>query len=299
MTSSIEEPHPFFVLTLDERVDLYADVLAIPGKPSSSNREQAADLKRVVFEGLKTAVKQGIPRSSVAIWVDGDLGESVLLRAKAMSIGTSASPGNGLETVKHLFVDYIGIQLSFDPDSPLNTREQLLKQLDVLSGSNREGSIQLIIELDSTPTAAQIDNFGNSMKARANLLLKSIEQFQDAGVNSGLWAFDPKGIESYIPTLAAQAHIDGRQSKVLLSTSNDFLTRNFNELNADEKHITRLAARTHGVDGLLIGPGAYYRQLVDLNKGRIGRDEVVLSIANHLINMSELFQKSRAASPVF
>ena len=185
----IEESHPFFVLTLDERVDLYADVLAITGKPSSANREQAADLKRVVFEGLRTAVKQGIPRSSVAIWVDGDLGESVLLQAKAMSIGTSASPGSGLETVKHLFVDYIGIQISFDPDSPLNTREQLLKQLDVLSGSNREGSIQLIIELDSTPTAAQIDNFGNSMKARANLLLKSIEQFQDAGVNSGLWAY--------------------------------------------------------------------------------------------------------------
>ena len=299
MTSSTKEPLPFFVLTLDERVDLYADVLAITGKPSSANREQAADLKRVVFEGVRTAVKQGIPRSSVAIWADRDLGESALLRAKAMSIGTSASPGSGLETVKHLFVDYIGIQLSFDPDSPLDTREQLLKQLEVLSGSNREGSIQLIVELDSIPTAAQIDNFGNSLKARANLLLKSIEQFQDAGVNSGLWAFDPKGIESYIPTLAAQAHIDGRQSKVLLSTSNDFLTRNFNDLNADEKHITQLAARTHGVDGLLIGPGAYYHQLVDLNKGRIGRDEVVLSIANHLTNMSELFQKSRAASPVF
>ena len=86
---------------------------------------------------------------------------------------------------------------------------------------------------------------------------------------------------------------------MLLSTSNDFLTRNFNELNADEKHITRLAARTHGVDGLLIGPGAFYHQLVDLNKGRIARDEAILSIANHLINMSELFEKSRVASPVF
>ena len=157
----------------------------------------------------------------------------------------------------------------------------------------------MIIELDSTPTAAQIDNFGNSMKARANLLLKSIEQFQDAGVNSGLWAFDSKGIESYTATLAAQAHIDGRQSKVLLSTSNDFLTRNVNDLTADEKHITRLAAQTHGVDGLLIGPGAYYHQLLDFDKGRISRDEAIISIANHLINMSELFEKSRAASPVF
>ena len=299
MTSLIKEPLPFFVLTLDERIDLYADVLAITGKPSSADREHAAGLKRVVFEGVRTAIKQGLPASSVAIWADGDLGESVLLRAKAMSIATSASPGSGLETVKHLFVDYIGIQLSFNPDSPPNTREQILKQLEDLSGSTRKKSIQLIVELDSTPTTAQIDNFGNSMKARANLLVKSIQQFQDAGVDSALWAFDPKGIESSTATLAAQAHIDGRQSKVLLSTSDDFSTRNVNGLTVDEKHITRLAARTHGVDGLLIGPGAYYHQLVDFNKGCIGRDEAIRSIANHLINMSELFERSRAASTVF
>jgi len=216
-----------------------------------------------------------------------------------MSIATSASPGSGLETLKHLFVDYIGIQLSFNPDSPPNTREQILKQLEDLSGSTRKESIQLIVELDSTPTTAQIDNFGNSMKARANLLAKSIQQFQDAGVDSALWAFDPKGIESSTATLAAQAHIDGRQSRVLLSTSDDFSTRNVNGLTVDEKHITRLAARTHGVDGLLIGPGAYYHQLVDFNKGCIGRDEAIRSIANHLINMSELFERSRAASTVF
>ena len=299
MTSSIKEPLPFFILTLDERIDLYADVLAITGKPSSADREHAADLKRVVFEGVRTAVKQGLPASSVAIWADGDLGESVLLRAKAMSIATSASPGSGLETVKHLFVDYIGIQLSFNPDSPPNTREQILKQLEDLSGSTRKESIQMIIELDSTPTTAQIDNFGNSMKARANLLAKSIQQFQDAGVDSSLWVFDPKGIESSTATLAAQAHIDGRQSRVLLSTSDDFSTKNVNDLTADEKHITRLAARTHGVDGLLIGPGAYYHQLVDFNKGSIGRDEAIRSIANHLLNLSELFVRSRVASTVF
>ena len=297
-SSSIKEPLPFFVLTLDERVDLYADVLAITGKPSSADREQAADLKRVVFEGVRTAVRQGIPTSSVAIWADGDLGESVLLRAKAMSIATSASPGSGLKTVKHLFVDYIGIQLSYNPDSPPSTRKQLLKQLEALS-STRNESIQLIVELDNTPTTAQIDNFGNSMKARSNLLVKSIQQFQDAGVDPALWAFDPKGIEYSLATLAAQAHIDGRQSRVLLSTSDDFSTRNVNDLTAEEKHITRLAAQTHGVDGLLIGPGAYYHHLVDFNKGGIGRNEAIRSIANHLIDMSELFERSRAASPVF
>ncbi|MEC9293534.1 MAG: hypothetical protein VYC65_04525, partial [Chloroflexota bacterium] len=149
----MKETLPFFVLTLDERVDLYADVLAITGKPSSADRVEAANLKRVVFEGVKAAIKQGIPPSNIAIWADRDLGESVLLRAKAMSIATSASPGSGLGTVQDLFVDYIGIHLSFNPDSPPNTRQQFLKQLKVLSSNNEKGSIPLIIELDNTPTA--------------------------------------------------------------------------------------------------------------------------------------------------
>ena len=298
MTSSIKEPLSLFLLTLDERVDLYADVLGVTGKPSSAERERAAELERVVFEGIRAAIEQGLPKPSVAIWADGDLGESVLLRAKAMSIATSASPGNGMKTLSHLFVDYIGIQLSFNPDSSHDTRKQLLKQLKILSDGTRKESIQLIVELDSSPTATQIESFGNPMKVRANLLVKAIQQLQDAGVDPAIWAFNPEGIESFVATLAAQGHIDGRQSKVLLCTSGDFSTNNVNGLTADEKRITRLAARTHGVDGLLIGPGAYYRDLVNYNADNNQRDEAILSIANHLIDTSKLFEQSRSASPV-
>lgn len=298
MTSSIKDPLPLFLLTIDERVDLYADVLAVTGKPSSAERERAAELKLVVFEGIRSAIEQGLPKPSVAIWADGDLGESVLLRAKAMSIATSASPGSGMNTVSHLFVDYIGIQLSFNPDSSHDTRKQLLKQIKILSDDTRKKSIQLIVELDSSPTATQIESFGNPLKARANLLVKAIQQLQDAGVDSAIWAFDPEGIESFVATLAAQGHIDGRQSRVLLCTSGDLSTNNVNGLTTDEKRITRLAARTHGVNGLLIGPGVYYRDLVNFNAGNIQRDEAILSIANHLIHTSELFERSRATSPV-
>ena len=144
MTSSIKEPLSLFLLTLDERVDLYADVLGVTGKPSSAERERAAELKRVVFEGIRAAIEQGLPKPSVAIWADGDLGESVLLRAKAMSIATSASPGSCMNTVSHIFVDYIGIQLSFNPDSSHMTDEEKkrikegmgrLKRLTLLPGS--------------------------------------------------------------------------------------------------------------------------------------------------------------------
>ena len=298
MTSSIKDRLSLFLLTLDERVDLYADVLDVTGKPSSAERERAAELKRVVFEGIRAAIEQGLPKPSVAIWADGDLGESVLLRAKAMSIATSASPGSGMKTLSHLFVDYIGIQLSFNPDSSHDTRKQLIKQLKILSDGTRKESIQLIVELDSSPTTTQIESFGNPMEARANLLVKAIQQLQDAGVNSAIWAINPEGIEPFVATLAAQGHIDGRHSRVLLCTSGDFSTNNIHGLTADEKRITCLAARTHGVDGLLIGPGAYYSDLVDYNAGNIQRDEAILSIANHLIDTSELFEQSRATSPV-
>jgi len=62
--------------------------------------------------------------------------------------------------------------------------------------------------------------------------------------------------------------------------------------------VIHLAARTHGVSGVVVGPGAYFRQLVQLNEGIIERSEAVDAIAAQLNDISEIFVKSQAASEV-
>ena len=83
MTSSHTDTQPIYVVALDDRVDICAEVLATTGPPTAADREQAANLKRVVFDGITRAIEHGLAKSSVGLWADSDLGESVLLRAKA------------------------------------------------------------------------------------------------------------------------------------------------------------------------------------------------------------------------
>lgn len=291
--------NPTLFVALDDRVDLCADILAVTGEPTAAEREQAATLKRVVFDGITTAIENGLAKSGVGLWADSDLGESVLLRAKAMSMTTASSPGSGVHSLGRLNVDYTAVQLTLNPDGPKEVRIELLERLKIVSDKARDESIPMMIELDTVPTAAQIEIYGGSAEARAMLLLMAVQQLQDAGVEPDIWAFEPAADDAFTEAIAAQAHLDDRKCVVLLAVAGELATGQIgNSLGENEKHTVELAARTLGISGVLIGPGAYYRHLVQLNEGIIGRDEAVGVIASHLGDIGQIYEKSRTASEV-
>ena len=277
MNGSVKDSNPLFIVALDHRVDFCSELLNTSGDPSAAEREQAADLKRGVFEGITTAVENGLAKSNVGVWADRDLGESVLLRARSMSMTTVASPGNGAHTLGKLNIDYTGVQLTFNPDSPKET---------------------LLVELGAIPTPTQIQMYGSVSEARSMSLLTAVQQLQDSGVEPAAWVFEPVFDETYTAAIAAQVHLDDRYSnRMMLVVSGNLVPGHVGPgLSADEQQVVKLAARTHGVDGLLIGPGAYYRHLVRLNEGLIERTEAIGAIASHLNESNELFAQSHAAS---
>ena len=298
MNDSSTDSNPLFIVSLDDRVDFCAELLNTSGEPSAAEREQASDLKRVVFEGITAAVENGLAKSSVGVWADSDLGESVLLRARAMSVATVSSPGSGAHSLGKLNVDYTGVQLTLNPDSPKETRNELLGRLKIVSDKARDESMPLLIELDAVPTPTQIEMYSGASEARSMLLLAAVQQLQDSGVGPAAWVFEPVADDTYTAALAAQVHLDDRSdTRMLWVVSGDLAPGQVGMgLSANEKKVVTLAARTQGVDGLLIGPGAYYRHLVRFNEGLIERVEAVDAIASHLNESNDIFEKSRAAS---
>ena len=290
MTSSTINSNANYFIALDDRIDLISEVLAPTGQPTAADREQAANLKRVVFDGITTAVENGLAKSSIGLWADSDLGESVLLRAKAMALTTASSPQSGTHSLNRLNVDYTAVQLTLNPDGPEEGRKELLERLKIVSDMAREESKPLMIELDSIPTSTQVEMYGGLSSARAMLVIMSIQQLQDAGVHPSIWAFEPADDETFTEAITAQAHVDDRGITVLLVVAGG--------LSQSEKNIISLAARTRGVSGVLIGPGAYYRHLVQLNEGIIKRDEAVDVIAAQFGDIGEIFEKSRTTSEV-
>ena len=298
MNDSSTDSNPLFIVSLDDRVDFCAELLNTSGEPSAAEREQASDLKRVVFEGITAAVENGLAKSSVGVWADSDLGESVLLRARAMSMATVSSPGSGAHSLGKLNVDYTGVQLTLNPDSPKETRNELLGRLKIVSDKARDESMPLLIELNAVPTPTQTEMYRGAPEARSMLLLAAVQQLQDSGVEPAAWVFEPVADDTYTAALAAQVHLDDRSdTRMLVVVSGDLAPGQVGMgLSANEKNVVRLAARTQGVDGLLIGPGAYYRHLVRFNEGLIERVEAVDAIASHLNESNDIFEKSRAAS---
>jgi myo-inositol catabolism protein IolC len=299
MTSSTKSSNPVLFVALDDRVDFFSDILDISGDPAAADREQAANLKRVVFDGITTAIERGIAKSNVALWADSDLGESVLLRAKAMSLTTASSPGSGAHSLGKLNVDYTAVQLNFNPDGLEDARKELLVRLKIVSDKARVESVPLMIELDATPGATQIEMYGSFADARSMMLLTAIQQLQDAGVDPAIWAIEPPSDDVFTAAIAAQARLDDRSSKLLLVVAGELGSGQVgSDMRDSEKRVIRVAARTHGVAGVLIGPGAYYRHLVQFHEGIIEREKAVDVIADHLVDVSEIFENSRTASEV-
>jgi len=299
MISSTINSNVNYFIALDDRVDLISEVLATNGQPTASDREQAANLKRVVFDGITTAVKNGLAKSSIGLWADSDLGESVLLRAKAMELTTASSPQSGTHSLSRFNVDYTAVQLTLNPDGPEEGRKELLEKLKIVSDQAREESKPLMIELDSIPNSTQIEMYGGFSSARAMLVIMSIQQLQDAGVHPSIWAFEPADDETFTAAITAQAHVDDRKNTVLIVVAGGLADGQIgNELSQADKNVISLAAHTIGVSGVLIGPGAYYRHLVQLNEGIIERDEAVEVIAAQFGDIGEIFEKSRMTSEV-
>jgi len=92
LNTGIVKDRPLFILAIDHRVDFLRELIgAQEGLPTAAERERAAQLKQVAYEGIVKAIEEGLPKSHAGIWTDTDLGEAVLLRARQMSLATAFS----------------------------------------------------------------------------------------------------------------------------------------------------------------------------------------------------------------
>jgi len=263
------------VLAVDHRFDLFTELLsASPVHPAAAERERAADLKQVVFEGLLKAVENGVPKSQAGIWTDSDLGESILLRGRGMNLSTMMSVERSRvaefrfedalgfsERLANLDVTYAAARVPYNPGEESQVNEAQQRKLRRLSEISRSSGPKLTLELIMRPTQAQLDQSGSQETWEANirpgLIVQAIRELQDAGVEPDLWALRAINNHAAMATATAQAQVDDRKSGVLFTLGDDFTSSP--DLDQD---LIELAARTPGCHGLVIGPQSTLRTSV-------------------------------------
>jgi myo-inositol catabolism protein IolC len=294
-----------FVTAIDHRVDFVKELVGAAGKsPAAADLERAAQLKGIVFAGLAAAVEAGLPKSQTAVWAEPELGEAVLLRGRGMSMPTIASverPGSPhfqlqnvlgfTERLKKLGASFAGARIIHTVDSDITEKQSQLQTLRRLSEVSRSEGPPLLLELMHSPRAPETGDI-----TEPEGLLEALRDLQDAGVEPAIWVFDAPASKKMAAALAAQAHLDDRNGlRVLFMIGQD--PNESIGTAAQEKMIT-LAARTPGVGGILIGPGAFSQALRDYDAGKIGREEAVERIADAVGSIGKKFIDALSTSDV-
>ena len=307
-----------FVLAIDHRVDLCREILGSQTEqPSADERERAASFKQLVFEGLAQAIESGVAKSNAAIWVDADLGEAVLLRARAMALATVVSVGRPgteafrleggaaqVEKLARLGASYAGARVPYRPGMTREEREARLSALRILSETCRSEGPSLLLELMVLPSDNDLREDGGiagwDEKIRPLLTVEAMRELQDAGVEPSVWVMEPPADARAAATIAGQAHVDDRVGvSVLFAVGNEpGIEYADTGLAPQERTAVQMAARTMGVTGLLTGPAAYFRQLALYNSGDMERADAVAAIASRFGALCDAFSDARRTSDV-
>ena len=131
-------------------------------------------------------------------------------------------------------------------------------------------------------------------------LVEGMRQLQDAGVNVGAWAAEPPLDARAAAIFAAQARVDDRANVSLLfavcpaAKSASARTRP----GKNDREMVSLAARTAGVDGIVVGPGAFSGQLAKVDRSPACRESAVEGIAAYLSNLWAVYAKVGQTSGV-
>ncbi len=313
----MSETPPILALGLDNRTDLCREIVGSGDEPTASERERAASLKQVAFDGLARAIELGVPKSSVLVWSEPDLGEGVLLRARALGLtiavalerrgaGPAALSAEavaaGWGAATRLAAQYASARVAYNFWDEPGAKHALQAQLKEVAGKCQEAGKKLIVELTPYPRPEQADSpaGGTTPLLKAQLIVEAIRELQDAGVEPAAWAFVPPEDRLAAATAAAQAHVDGRSGVTVLFevAADPDPGRASPGPSRSDRAMTRLAARTLGVGGLVAGPDAYFSALARLHRELAAREQTVAAIAAHLRKLWELFSEARSASHV-
>ena len=306
---------PMFGVAIDDRLDFCRDLVGSAGYPSAAQREQAAALKGVVFDGLVKAIEAGIPKSRSWVWVDADLGEGVHLRARGMSLASGVvirhpitSPsmlGHANDVIKsanRLGAGAVLVSTTYDPEGDIKIRESRQKVLRRIAKGCNESELRLFVGLMPGPgRAPRAESQSETPDEYATRhLVEGIRQFQDASLDVSGWVVEPPFDAKAAAVIAGQARVDDRRdvSVMFRVSNNPEATRSRPTIDPIDLGTSRLAARSPGIDGIMVGPGAFVSQLTRLTDHSIERETAVTHIAGSLGNIWSAFTAAYQTSEV-
>jgi len=296
---------PLYILPFDHRGSFETKMFGWSGALSADQTAQIAAAKRVIYDGLKSAIAAGVPKATAGVLVDEQFGAAILRDAAANGL-TTACPAekSGQEEFDFEYGDdfaahieafhptFCKVLVRYNPagDAALNrTQAARLKRLsDYLRTANRS---RFMFELLVPPERTQLAALGGDAKAydvslRPKLMVQAIEALQDAGVDPDVWKIEGLDRREDCERIVAAARRGGRDRVgcIVLGRGED--DRKVHEW-------LGIAAGVPGFIGFAVGRTDFWEPLVGFRAGKLTRDAAVSEIARRYREFVDIFEKGK------
>lgn len=295
---------PLYILPFDHRASFERGMFGWTGMLSPEQTARIAAAKRVIYDGFVAAVAGGVSKDNAGILVDEQFGAAILRDASRSGYITCASVEKSGQTefdfefgeafARHIEAfaptfSKVLVRYNPDGDAAANRRQadRLRRLSEYLAGSPSKYMFELLVPA----TPAQLQALGGDTQAydrtlRPSLMVRTIHELQDAGVEPDVWKVEGLDRPEDYLSITAAARREGRADVGCI-----VLGRGENE-----PHVRAWLAKAAAVPGFIgfaVGRTTFWEPLVALRDETISSEEAVAEVARRYRQWVDVFEQAR------
>jgi myo-inositol catabolism protein IolC len=299
---------PLYILPFDHRGSFQTKLFGWSGTLTIHQTAQIAASKQVIYDGFKVALQSGVPEQQAGILVDEQFGAAILQNARMRGY-TTACPAEksgqeefdfeyGDEFAKHIEAiqpTFCKVLVRYNPegDRALNARQAAkLRRLSeyLHDKSSSLFMFELLVPAEKTQLAQlNGDKKAYDLQLRPRLMVQTIEELQDAGVEPDVWKIEGLDSRKDCEKVVTAARCGGRDKVgcIILGRGED-----------DQK-VQEWLATASGVPGFIgfaVGRTSFWDALVNWRAQKITREQAVNDIARRYREFVHIFEEQARAA---
>ena len=294
---------PLYILAFDHRGSFQKKMFGIQGDPTPEEAETIADAKRLIFEGMLKSVEQGAEAGATGVLVDEQFGSDVPSQARehglklAMPVEKSGQDefdfqyGDEFGThIESFDPDFAKVLVRYNPEDDADKNERQLERLkrlaDWLHDSDRKFLFELLVPAtDEQLSAVDSDTDRYDAELRPELMRRSIEEVQNAGVEVDVWKIEGVDEQSDAAMLAEQTRSGpGREGVTCVLLGRGASTEKVEQW-------LQQAAPVDGFIGFAIGRSIWWDALKGFLADELDRDAAASQIADNYLHFVSVYEQ--------
>ena len=292
-----------YILAFDHRGSFQKKMFGIEGDPTPEETERIDDAKRLIFEGMLAAVREGAEAGASGVLVDEQFGSNIPEQARehglklAMPVEKSGQEEFDFEYgedfaahIEKFNPDFSKVLVRYNPDGDAAMNEAQLVRLKRLADWLHSTGRKFLFELLVPATDEQLSSVGGDTdrydaELRPELMRRAIEGTQNAGVEVDVWKIEGVDEQADAAMLAEQARSGpGREGVTCVLLGRGASTEKVEQW-------LQQAAPVEGFIGFAIGRSIWWDALKSYLDKDLDRAAAAEEIAKNYLHFIKVYER--------